>query len=259
MEFLNKDIFDYKDYQKVLINKDKILLFDYDGTLAPFVKDREKAFMYEGFADLINKLAKKYKIYFITGRTVDSLKKLLYCLDFPPCIWGSHGNEVLKSNGDYLNLNPQNKVLLQKIWDYLELDKIVEHTEKKVSSIALHYREIPQNIRENIERLKKQILNKFNNIKILEFDGGYEFIIPSFNKGYAVSQIIKENKNCFPVYFGDDITDEDAFLEVKGSGISFLIKDTFRNTYADIWINSHQEFYRVLKNEFLEEKCLKED
>ena len=259
MEFLKESIFNKKAFDNIIKNRNKLLIFDYDGTLAPFVKEREKAFMYNGLADIINSLNKYFRIYFVSGRSVYSLKKLLEVLDFSPCIWGSHGNEVLRSDGIYQNFASDKYDLLENLWNYFNFEDLKEHTEKKISSVAVHYRGISEKTKERIECLKDNVRQFFSDIEINCFDGGYEFKIPSFNKGFAVRNIMSENQGIFPLYFGDDLTDEDAFKEILDNGAGFLVREEFRETEAHFWIKDHEELKNILKV-FLEEgECQKED
>lgn len=259
MEFLKSSIFDKDSFDNIIKNRNKLLIFDYDGTLAPFVKEREKAFMYNGLADIINRLNKCFRIFFVSGRSVESLKKLLDTLDFSPCIWGSHGNEVLRSDGIYQNFASDKYDLLENLWNYFNFEDLKEHTEKKISSIAVHYRGIPQKTKERIEYLKDNIREFFSDIEICNFDGGYEFNIPSFDKGFAVRNIMSENMGLFPLYFGDDLTDEDAFNELIDKGAGFLVREEFRETQAHFWIKDHEELINILKVILAEGECQKED
>ncbi len=73
----------------------RVLLLDYDGTLAPFVVDRTLAWPYPEVPPLIGKImAQGTRVVLISGRPVRELL-LLMRISPQPEIWGSHGLERL--------------------------------------------------------------------------------------------------------------------------------------------------------------------
>jgi trehalose-phosphatase len=74
-------------------------------------------------------------------------------------------------------------------------------------------------------------------LRILHFDGGIEICAATMSKGDVVRQIAASLGNSYAMaYLGDDVTDEDAFLALKGIGLSVLVRDLYRETSADVWI-----------------------
>ena len=107
-------------------------------------------------------------------------------------------------------------------------------------------------MREEVEKYQKE--------DIIETDFGKKVfeIKPNldWDKGKAVSlllDVLRLDENTLPVYFGDDITDEDAFFSLGNRGIGILVSETERETGADYRLNNVEEveeFLRKLK-EFL--------
>ena len=74
-------------------------------------------------------------------------------------------------------------------------------------------------------------------MELLEFDGGIELRMPGHDKGDAVRTILEEIGPEVPVaYLGDDLTDERAFLALRGVGLSVLVQPQWRKTAASLWI-----------------------
>ena len=46
---------------------------------------------------------------------------------------------------------------------------------------------------------------------------------------------------------GDDMTDEDAFMELEGKGLSVLVNTLLRPTAADVWIKPPIELIMFLR------------
>ena len=71
-------------------------------------------------------------------------------------------------------------------------------------------------------------------------------IIPpvKWNKGSAVSWILKRpefvKNNFYPIYFGDDITDEDAFQALINKGLTVFVGPR-KKSYARYYLNDVKE------------------
>src|SRR6185503_16385571 len=79
----------------------RLLLLDYDGTLAPFTTDRTRAFPYRQIPEMISRImAANTRVVLISGR---SARELLFLSGIHPQpeIWGSHGAERLFMDGSY--------------------------------------------------------------------------------------------------------------------------------------------------------------
>ena len=89
-------------WQQVASAQRSVLMLDYDGTLAPFVRDRLRAELYPGVAQRLLRLAEcpRLRLVFISGRQARELMGLL-----PPGlraeIWGGHGREHIRLDGSY--------------------------------------------------------------------------------------------------------------------------------------------------------------
>ena len=70
----------------------RLIMLDYDGTLAPFRVERNKAFPYPGIREILDKIAQidRNRIVVISGRSARELRGLLP-LSMPFEVWGAHG------------------------------------------------------------------------------------------------------------------------------------------------------------------------
>ena len=119
------------------------LVLDYDGTLAPFCKDRLHAIPYPGVSEALVKImsGSSTRVVMVTGRPVGELVALLG-ISPPPEVWGLHGLQHLRPNGEcrtYPILDSDLQILAEAdAWlDYQGLRHLAE---VKKGSIAVHWR-----------------------------------------------------------------------------------------------------------------------
>ena len=86
-------------------------------------------------------------------------------------------------------------------------------------------------------------------LQILDFDGGVEIRVRGRDKGSAVRAILEEcGSNAAVAYLGDDFTDEDAFHALRGRGLTALVREQPRETFADIQLRPPQELIHFLED-----------
>lgn len=225
-----------------------LLLLDFDGTLAPFRKDRDIAFPYKGVEERLDKLiaSSKTTVVIISGRVIKDLKPLLKLEKYPE-IWGSHGWENLSEDGIYsiLERDKYHLMGLSEAKKYIHDNDLQGYMEVKPASIAIHFREVHPNKALEIE---KNILHNWEELEAgfhlvcSRFDGGLELRIPGFDKGQVVKTILKRySESTLTAYLGDDITDEDAFRALPDSALGVLVRKEPRETAAKVRIEPPAE------------------
>lgn len=231
----------------------RLLMLDYDGTLAPFTVERDKAYPYPGVELRLDKLiaSAKTEVIIISGRALDDLKPLLRLDNFPE-MWGSHGWELLSRDGIY-DIKPFNSEDVDWLTDareYVFESKLEAYLEEKPVSLAIHVRGLD-------DRLALDILAKIRHYwdritarsKLVcdEFDGGLELKVPGFDKGQVVREILDHfNRPPTAAYLGDDLTDEDAFRALEGRALRVLVRKESRPSAADIKIIPPDELLEFL-------------
>jgi trehalose-phosphatase len=232
----------------------RVLLLDYDGTLAPFHPDRMQAFPYPQVPPLIAQIRTRgTRVIFITGRPALELAALS-SMNPRPEIWGSHGLERLYDDGRHqvLPLDQKTESTLKLAKELAVTEVPASRLEVKPGGVAVHWRgtspsEITQ-LREKILQLWRP-LTESQGLRILEFDGGLEVRAAIWNKGHAVKAILQETgEHAAIAYLGDDQTDEDAFCALKGKGLTVLVRTESRPTSADVWLQPPQQLVRFLQD-----------
>jgi trehalose 6-phosphate phosphatase len=230
----------------------RVLLLDYDGTLAPFRVDRTLAFPYPEVPPLIVRIMRKNtRVVLISGRPVREIL-LLSGISPQPEVWGSHGLERLKADGRYeVSSVPVHKDYLLAAEAILRDAGLEGQMEIKPGGVAVHWRGLDtakaEKIARDVSRLWKPLLERAP-LRLLEFDGGLEIRVAGPGKGDAVRAILREaGPGAAIAYLGDDQTDEDAFHALKGNGLTALVRTQSRPTAADIWLQPPRELLQFLE------------
>jgi trehalose 6-phosphate phosphatase len=241
-------------FAKLKSLKRGVLLLDYDGTLAPFVVDRLKAYADPDVHEALDQLVRTRRtdVAIISGRPVEEVRHLLG-LSQPVELWGSHGREQLSVDGQLMRLPPTEKersimqAAAAKVKPLVEDDKL----ELKTGSIAVHWRGAEETKRVALEAAVRKAWEPFardDGFELTEFDGGLELRLGGRNKGDVVNDILSRytNGDLAVAYLGDDMTDEDAFAALRGKGLTVLVRSEPRETNAIVQLRSHRDVAHFL-------------
>jgi trehalose-phosphatase len=231
----------------------RVLLLDYDGTLAPFHFDRTRAFPYSEVPELLAQLiGLGTRVVLVSGRPAPELVRLSGIVP-PPEIWGSHGLERLLPDGRH-ELEPliaQHAQTLERAAELLRVNGLASRLESKPGGVAVHWRGLASGERSSLRRRVLELWSPFladGGLNLLNFDGGLELRAPGKNKGDAVRTVLSEtDANAAVAYLGDDQTDEDAFRALKGIGLAVLVRPARRLTSADVWLRPPKELLDFLR------------
>jgi trehalose 6-phosphate synthase/phosphatase len=199
-------------------SKRRLLLLDYDGTLAPIERTPDKAKPSNRVIRLLKQLAAvpKNTVVVISGRDRDNLENWLGML--PIDLIAEHGTWVRRrTSKKWRTLERQTShEWKEKVRDVLEV--FVDRTpgaliEEKCSGLAWHYRMTDPDMgalraRELVEELKELLANMplqvITGSKVIEVRCG------NIDKGKAALEWISDGYD-FVLAIGDDETDEDLF------------------------------------------------
>ncbi|MBU7008345.1 trehalose-phosphatase [Phosphitispora fastidiosa] len=223
---------------EIITAKPQVLVMtDYDGTLVSIRERPELAIPGSEVVAAVDRLRELETIAFavISGRSLEDLEKIIPVSGIH--LIGCHGAQFRNPNGErFERVNPDR---LQPVIDRLaELASgciggkegfLIEH---KGIALALHYREaaisgqaaagaVPEILGSFIKTacplMAGSGLETIAGKKVLEIRPCY------INKGMAVKYLMDLYPEHYPVYFGDDTTDEDAFAAVAERGTGVLV------------------------------------
>ena len=229
-----------------------ILCLDYDGTLAPFTKDRNSAHPWEGVPETLTRIqAGVTEMVVVTGRDAADIPRFLK-LDRPFEIIGCHGAQVMQKDGKIIatELPACAEEGLERAFSGALKNVPADRLERKSAGLALHWRGMNP---EEAERLKQSIAVEWaiiaeeSGLEVRPFDGGLELRVPGIDKGAAVARRLKNlSTDNAAAYLGDDETDEDAFRVMKGKGLSVLVRPEPGPTLASVWLRPPEELLGFL-------------
>jgi trehalose 6-phosphate phosphatase len=239
-----------------------LLLSDYDGTLTPIVENPELAIMPEETRRILEMLSLQphLTLGIVSGRALADLKekvnlsRIIYA--------GNHGFEIEGPGLSFVNpiadeITPFLRVLRQILTMTLGSIKGVL-VEDKGLTLTVHYRQVGDeelaDVRNIVERTVKGPLSR-GIVKLTSGKKVYE-LRPAvqWDKGKAIRLLMKRygkggrRSGLFPVYLGDDLTDEDGFkvIEKYGSGFSVHIGGYNEDSVANYYLRSPQEVFQFL-------------
>jgi len=241
-------------FDRLRVALSRILMLDYDGTVAPFQTDRDRAFPYPGVPALLDRIMSSgTRVVFVTGRPVREVL-LLSGLRRQPEVWGSHGLERLKPDGSYSldKVSPEQEAGLQEARESLRAHGLKNRMELKPGAVALHWRGLEtqqiDQLRSTVRRLWDPLERAYQ-LDLLGFDGGLELRVRGKGKAKAVAAILGEtDPDAVVAYLGDDRTDEDAFRALRGRGLTVLVQTQPRPTLAEMQLHPPQELIQFFKD-----------
>ena len=232
----------------------RVLMLDYDGTLAPFRINPAEAAPYPGVIPLLDEIQQSghTRVVMVSGRWTKDLVPLLG-LKRAPEIWGSHGWERLQPHGEYNvgRITPSALEVLVTADEWIaEIEALGGRCERKPAALAFHWRGL-DNAR--IAGIRDKIFEKWTEIGYVnglawhDFDGGIELRVAGRDKGDVVRTLVAEvGPGAVFAYLGDDLTDEPAFKAMPDTGAAILVRPQFRPTTAALWIRPPEELLEFL-------------
>jgi trehalose 6-phosphate phosphatase len=240
-------------FTRLANSTERLLFLDYDGTIAPFHSDPGKALAYPQICEQLQRVIDRTntRLIFVTGRRARNLRRMIPLRPIPE-IWGTHGLERLRPDGDYeqqpIRVSQLQSLALVKA----RLRTIDIHCwlEQKPGSVALHWRGLPPSIARKDSEAVLAVFSEAvgrNGLRLLKFDGGLELRVATYTKATAVLSTFQEAKqNCVAAYLGDDEPDEDAFHALRAQDLGVLVRTEFRETAADLWVQPPEGVHEFL-------------
>ncbi len=239
-------------YHRIAAAPFRILMLDYDGTLAPFRVERDLAVPYPGVRERLEALLGdgRSRVVVVTGRATGEVEALLG-MELPE-VWASHGWEHRGPDGEVRHFSlPETAARgLDLARGSMREQGLEEVSESKPGSIGLHWRGEPAEVaaaRERTARKAWSPIAKGHGLELRPFDGGIELRAPGRDKGAAVRDVLSgAPPGTVAAYLGDDLTDEDAFRALPEGALGVLVREELRPTDAGAWLRPPEELLDFL-------------
>ncbi len=240
-------------FQRLKTAPQRVLILDYDGTIAPFHTERHRAKPYPEIPELLRSIMQlcRTRLIVVSGRAAYEVPPLLGIHPAPE-IWGTYGIEKIHPDGRYEEVHVSEPALQVLAKAEAELDRagLNERIEFKLAGVAVHWRGIPASEELKIRTKAYQILKplaKHPDLVLSEFESGVELRLLSANKGDTLRNLLAElDSDTAIAYLGDDATDEEAFRVLSGRGLTVLVGPKRRFTAAQIFIKPPDGLIRFL-------------
>jgi trehalose-phosphatase len=249
--------FDFSKLKRLADRSHRVLMLDYDGTLAPFRAARMEAVPYPGVGTALAALCASghTRVVIVSGRPVAEILKLLPDLRALE-IWGGHGWEYRAADGTIKRWQPQTAISAQLDMAVSVIGDVVSagDVERKQGSVAVHARRLSSGERAGLARAVEERWGPLCDQQALQlraFDGGFELRDASRTKGTVVAAIRNSVGELSPdqrimAYLGDDETDEDAFAALGPEDWSVLVRPEPRPTLAAHYLKPPDDLLRFI-------------
>ena len=245
----------YPQIEALFRQRRPALFLDYDGCLTPIVERPEMAIMSDEMRDVVRRLAALIPVAVVSGRDLADVQRLVGVEELYYA--GSHGFDITGPEGGYKGHQLGSDFLpaLEEAEQDLKArlsDIAGAWVERKKFAIAIHYRQVAD---QDIGRVEEAVdgvrnsqpkLRKALGKKIFELQPDIDW-----HKGKAVRWLLKtldlDRPDILPVFVGDDVTDEDAFRELRDDGLGVLVTDESKESAAHYTLRDPQELARWFK------------
>ncbi len=201
------------------------LFLDLDGTLAPLVARPQLVGPDPVRNGLLRDLsiALEGRLAIVSGRSIEDVDRIIGgCVE---CVAGLHGLER-RSRAKGLEAEPAHPQLEKAIAVVEAFGRTRPELliERKSLGVALHYREAPESAADVLSFARR--VAWATGLKLQEGRMVAELRCPGADKGDMVRAFMEEQPFAghFPIFVGDDITDEDGFAAAKKlDGVGVLV------------------------------------
>ncbi len=225
---------------QAMAGKRLVIFLDYDGTLTPIVPRPEDAHLPADMRTALAALAHCCPVAIVSGRDLMDVQARV---DLPSLYYaGSHGFEIAGPEGLHDFYAPAHTFLatLDEAESLLQLrlsDCAGVQLERKHFTIAIHYRHVPE---ADVSTVLDIVSTVQELCPTLRHTGGKKVVelrpLLDWDKGTTLFWLLEvmgmERDTTLPVYIGDDVTDEDAFVAIRQHGVGILVADEPRQTAA---------------------------
>jgi trehalose-phosphatase len=237
-------------------------LVDYDGTLVGIVQDPNEAKLSIHGQVLLAQLSQQagHRLSLVSGRSVSQLQGFLPVLtSYPVLCSGLHGGELMDwGSGQWLATPPEHlQTGVQAFHQALETELAPFQgkgmlLEDKTYSLAVHTRQLDPAMAEACEQAVETVYaalpSLHEDFRLMHGKRIRELLPRAFDKGRAIRQILSlpEAEGYYPIYLGDDITDEDAFAAIQNhGGLAVLVGAVDRESRAQVMLEDELAVFQL--------------
>ncbi len=199
---------------------------DLDGVLAPFAQEPMDARPWPGSIDTLRALADLPGVHVavVSGRDLETLRTLTSIAPGEPIVLiGSHGAEssdpAVREAMEAAAVTPEDEQRLAElradIGALMEQEHPRASLEHKAAAVVVHVRGIDRADGDAAIAAARERALRHPGVKVLKGKSVLELTVSHADKGSAVTALGRAVGAEARFYFGDDVTDEDAFVRMR--------------------------------------------
>lgn len=229
------------------------IFLDYDGTLTPIVDRPEDARLDPAMREAVLALARRHPLAVVSGRDLDDVRARVGVAE--AFYAGSHGFDIAGPAGARHRhpqalaragaLDAAESALGERLRDVPGA-----RVERKAFSLAVHYRLVAPDDLPRVESAVAAVRAAEPGLRVQAGKKVFDFQpdVP-WHKGRAVQWLMQAvgDGALVPLYVGDDVTDEDAFRTLAGTGVTVAVLDEPRPTAAAYQLRSTADVLALLR------------
>src|SRR5689334_12121547 len=203
---------------------------DFDGVLAPLVPDPSRSRALPGTIEALEGLAALPDTHaaVVSGRDLDTLTALTGLADSAVTRIGTHGAETSRATTTDLTPAQQEKLelLTRELGTLSEGGPEGVYLESKPSAVVLHTRRATdREAADAVEAAALEVTTRHTGLHVLHGKQVVEVGVVRADKGTALVALRDEVGAEVVAYFGDDVTDEDAFRALGPDDVTVKVGD----------------------------------
>ena len=253
-----------RTHTELFQKRNTALFLDFDGTLAEIADHYKNATILKESKKLLKAIASTPEclVAIVSGRALSDVKKRVGLKNIVYA--GNHGLEIEGAGIKYTTfVKPSIKNLLKKILHDLagkigSIPGIL--LEDKTLTLSIHFRKVKKQDMLIFQKLLRETMAPYLKAKRVTMLGGKKVFeikpVVDWDKGKAVMWLLerfsqnKYEKKIYPVFIGDDVTDETAFKALKGKGLCIRVGKNETSSAPYYLRNTEQvaKFLRIVLN-----------
>jgi len=215
-----------------------LLLFDFDGTLAPIQKDPSRARLQAGLRKALRRLSlsRRARVGLVSGRSLSQIQALVGLRTV--AYIGNHGCEIKGPGVRFLHPNAQATETRMKYLAGILRQRLTGRpgswVEDKRYTLSVHYRNTPASIQNLVAAEIRREVHRQNHSGLYRVRSGKKVIeirpVSSWDKGTAVRWLRRKTApKARILYAGDDRTDEDVFRQLSSRDLTIRVGSSGRS------------------------------
>ena len=251
------------------------VFLDYDGTLTPIVPEPDEAFMSDAAREAVRECARTFPTAIISGRSRHKVSQFIKLTELYYA--GSHGLDIVGPASTADGTPVEDTIAHQPAqWARDVMDRVAKdlatqcadipgvNVEHNMFCVSCHYRAVSEEDRPRVEKVVDALCEAEE--CLIKHDGKMVWEVRprvAWDKGKALSYLrdaimpnLKERgfapEDVFTIYIGDDVTDEDAFMEINEElgdhlGVGLLVSSAPKVSAAKFSLRNCDEVLQFLR------------